>query len=58
MDTFARINRKEELIIEALGFEGAFDAVVKALSYDTKEDVYDYILRCYEIEDDTEEEEA
>ena len=56
MDTFTRINRKEEAIIEELGFKEAFNAVSKALSYDTKEDIYDYIIRCYEVEIEEEEE--
>ena len=55
MDTFARINRKEEAIIEALGFEGALEAISKALSYDTKDDIYEYIIRCYEVEFEEEE---
>lgn len=45
------VDRMEEAIIEALGVEGALDAITRALSYDTKEDIYSYIMRCHDIEE-------
>lgn len=59
MDRMDKVNMMEEAIVEQLGYEGAFNALSKALSYDKKEDVYEYITRCYEIkieEEDDEEE--
>lgn len=50
MDRMQDVDAKEQAILDALGAEGAFDALSKALSYDTKEEMYDYIMRCYEIE--------
>ena len=46
------VDKMEEAIIEALGVEGALDAITRALSYDTKEDIYAYIMRCHAIESD------
>ena len=58
MDRMDKVNMMEETIVEQLGYEDAFKALSKALSYDTKEDMYEYITRCYEIkiEEDDEEE--
>ena len=47
-----KVDTMEELIIENLGAEGALFAIIKALSYDTKEDIYDYIMRCHDLEID------
>ena len=39
-----------EEIKEALGAEKMLDEVLKALDYDTKIDVYDYIKRMYDLD--------
>lgn len=44
------VDAMEQAIIEALGAEGALDAITRALSYDTKEDIYSYIIRCHDIQ--------
>jgi hypothetical protein len=46
----------EDKLIEALGYEEAFKALSAALSYDSKEDNYDYILRTYDLNDEAEDE--
>ena len=58
MDRYERVNMIEEKIIEQLGCEEALAAICKALSTDDKEDIYEYICRCYDvkIEDDDDEE--
>lgn len=55
MRTFEKVNAMEDLIIESLGEAGALDAICQALDYDTKEDIYDYIIRMYDIEEEEEE---
>lgn len=50
MTQFERVNKMEGAIIEQLGYEGAFEALVRALSTDTKEEMYEYIFEQYEIE--------
>jgi len=55
-DTYDDMYSKEDIIIDALGYEGAFNAVSKALDTDTKNDIYDYIIRVYELDTDNEEE--
>lgn len=52
MTQFEKVDAMENLIIENLGAECALDAIIRALDYDIKEDIYDYIIRCYEIEVD------
>ena len=52
MTQFEKVDTMEELIIENLGAEGALFAIIKALDYDTKEDIYDYIMRCHDLEID------
>ena len=52
MTQFEKVDAMEELIIENLGTEGALSAIIKALDYDTKADIYDYIIRCHDIEID------
>lgn len=43
------IDAMEEEIKEALGTEGMLEAVLSALDYDTKADIYDYIKRMYDL---------
>lgn len=57
MTQFERVDAMEEAIIEQLGEEGALLAIIKALDTDTKEDIYKYIVRCYEVEVNEDEEE-
>ena len=52
MKRFKEIDEMEERIIDALGESGALDAITAALDYDIKEDIYDYIIRNYELEDE------
>ena len=52
MTQFEKVDNMENLIIENLGVEDALYSIIKALDYDTKEDIYDYIIRCYDIEID------
>lgn len=52
MTQFEKVDTMENLIIENLGAEGALDAIIRALDYDTKEDIYDYIIRCHDIDVD------
>ena len=54
-DRIERVDAMEEAILENLGTEGAFMDLSKALSYDTKEDHYEYIIRNYEVEFDKDE---
>ena len=42
---------------DCLGTQEAFDAVVAAMSDDAMTDLYKYICRCYDIKDETEEDE-
>ena len=44
------VDRMEQIIIDALGEAGALDAITRALSYDVKEDIYSYIIRCHDLE--------
>ena len=46
MTEFEKVDAMENLIIENLGNEGALFAIIKALDYDTKKDIYEYIIRC------------
>lgn len=52
MTQFEKVDTMEELIIENLGAEDALFSIIKALDYDTKADIYDYIIRCHNIEID------
>lgn len=47
---FSGIDAMEEEIKEALGTEKMLDAVLRALDYDTKADIYDYIKRMYDLD--------
>ena len=56
-DRMKKVDAIEERMIDYLGTEEMLLSIIKALDYDTKEDIYDYICRCYDIdiEDITEE---
>lgn len=47
---FASIDAMEEGIKEALGTEEMLKAVLKALDYDTKANIYEYIERMYDLD--------
>ncbi len=44
------IDAMEDEIKEALGTEEMLAAVLRALDYDTKADIYDYIKRMYDLD--------
>ena len=52
MKSFKQIDEMEERIINALGESGALEAITAALGYDVKADIYDFIIRMYEIEEE------
>ena len=47
--TMKEVDYAEKRIYEALGAEEMLLSMIKALSYDTKADIYQYIARCWEI---------
>lgn len=55
MDRIAKVDVMEQNIIDQMGAEAALQAIVRALSYDTKENVYSYICREYEIKIENDE---
>ena len=57
MDRIKKVDAIEERMIDYLGTEEMLLSMIKALSYDTKEDIYKYICQCHDIgiEDITEE---
>ena len=57
MDRMAKVDMWEEKLMEGLGAESFLDALVRALNYDVKEDVFEYIGRHYDVELDEEAEE-
>lgn len=46
----SHIDDMEQTIIDRLGEAGALDAITRALSYDQKAEIYDYIIRVYDLE--------
>ncbi len=44
------IDRLEDLILNSLGAEEAYNALCRALDYDTKREMFDYIIRMYDVE--------
>lgn len=50
MDRIKKVDNIEEVLKEYLGAEGLLEAITKALNYDTKEDIYDYIARIHDID--------
>lgn len=57
MDRMAKVDMMEERLLEAMGAEGFLEALCRALSYDVKEEMYEYIARNYEVDVEEEEEE-
>lgn len=56
-DMYSDVQEMEDLIINTLGTEEALNAITKALDVDTKNDIYKYIIRVYDLsnEEDLEE---
>jgi len=55
-EPFDTVDAMEEAILNELGAEEFLDALTVALSYDTKAEVYKYIIRMYEVPFGDEEE--
>lgn len=49
MDRMQKVDAIEERIMDYLGTEEMLLSMIKALSYDTKEDIYKYICQCHDI---------
>ena len=50
MNRQEKVEAMEEIIIDALGAEGALGEIIRALSTDQKEDIYPYIMRNNDLE--------
>ena len=50
MDRMKKVDAIEERMIDYLGTEEMLLSMIKALSYDTKEDIYKYICQCHDID--------
>ena len=48
-DMYSNVQKMEDLIIDTLGTEEALNAIIKALDVDTKNDIYEYIIRVYDL---------
>ena len=49
-----RVDDMEQNIVDALGYEQAFTELSKALDYATKQEMYEYIIRMWDISEDIE----
>ena len=49
------VDKMEETIVNALGYEESFEALSRALNYDTKQEMYEYIIRMYDLNQDEDE---
>ena len=45
-----KVDAIEERMIDYLGTEEMLLSIIKALNYDTKEDIYKYICQCHDID--------
>lgn len=54
-DMFNDVQEMEDLIIDTLGVEETLNAITKALDVDTKNDIYKYIIRVYDLSTNNEE---
>ena len=50
MRTYEKIDELEEQLIELLGVEELLNALTRAMSYDEKEDYFNYICRMYDVD--------
>ena len=57
-DMLNDVQEMEDLIIDTLGTEEALNAITKALDVDTKNDIYEYIIRVYDLHNDEDIEEG
>lgn len=57
-DMLNDVQEMEDLIINTLGTEEALNAITKALDVDTKNDIYEYIIRVYDLSNDEDIEEG
>ncbi len=46
----AKIDGMEKRIFDALGPEKAYEEINKALGYDTRKDIYEYIIRMWDLD--------
>ena len=58
MDRTDRVDKMMETIIDTLGEKAALNAILKALNYDVKENIANYICRQYEISVTDEQDDA
>lgn len=56
MFSYSEIEELSEIIEEQLGTKGFLDALLRAMSYDQREDLFRYIIREYEVVTEFEEE--
>jgi len=54
--TMQEVDRIENIILDTIGESEFLNAITKALSYDTKADIYKYIARQYDIREADEDE--
>lgn len=54
--SMGEIDKIEEKLIQVLGYEKFAEALTRSMSYDEKEDYYNYLFRVYDLDDEEEEE--
>ncbi len=54
-DMLNDVQEMEDLIIDTLGVEEALNTITKALDVDTKNDIYKYIIRVYDLSTNNED---
>lgn len=52
MDFMAKVDKMEKFILERVGTEEFFEALTRALSYDVKNEMYEYIMREYDLKEE------
>ena len=52
MDFMTKVDKMEEFILERVGTEEFFEALTRALSYDVKNEMYEYIMREYDLKEE------
>lgn len=48
-EPFDSVDAMEDAILESMGAQGFLDALTRAMDYDTKDDLYKFIIRVYEV---------
>lgn len=51
---FEEIDKMQDEIIDALGAEGALDAVLRAMNYTDKKEIFEYIIQMYDLDEEEE----